>query len=114
MAGPAEQPDDIDLSVVVPVYNEEESLPKLVSELHDVLGKERLSYEIVLVDDGSRDGSYALAKRMTAQDPALTLVQFRRNFGQTAAMQAGLDVARGKAIVTMDADLQNDPSAIPA
>jgi glycosyltransferase involved in cell wall biosynthesis len=98
---------------VVPVFNEEESLPKLVSELHDVLGKTRISYEIVLVDDGSRDGSYALAKRMAAQDPSLTLVQFRRNFGQTAAMQAGLDVARGKAIVTMDADLQNDPVAIP-
>ncbi len=114
MAAPAEQPQDVDLSVVVPVYNEEESLPKLVAELHEVLGKEKFSYEIVLVDDGSRDSSYALAKRMAAQDPALTLVQFRRNFGQTAAMQAGLDVACGRAIVTMDADLQNDPAAIPA
>ncbi|HVJ18433.1 MAG TPA: glycosyltransferase family 2 protein [Polyangiaceae bacterium] len=114
MADHEDQPDDIDLSVVVPVYNEEESLPKLISELHEVLGPAGISYEIVLIDDGSRDGSYALAKRMSAQDPALTLVQFRRNFGQTAAMQAGLDVARGRAIVTMDADLQNDPAAIPA
>jgi glycosyltransferase involved in cell wall biosynthesis len=114
MTAPAPPTDELDLSIVVPVYNEEESLPKLVGELHEVLGKENLAYEIVLVDDGSRDGSYALARRMAKDDPALTLVQFRRNFGQTAAMQAGLDVSRGRAIVTMDADLQNDPSAIPA
>ncbi len=113
MASPDETAPDLDLSVVVPVYNEEESLPALVSELHEVLGPAGLSYEIVLVDDGSSDGSYALAKKMAATDPALTLVRFRRNFGQTAAMQAGLDTARGKAVVTMDADLQNDPSAIP-
>jgi glycosyltransferase involved in cell wall biosynthesis len=103
----------LDLSVVIPLFNEEESLPTLIAELHQVLRPERLSYEIVLIDDGSTDGSFALAKSLAASDPALTLLRFRRNFGQTAAMQAGLDAARGRAIVTMDADLQNDPAAIP-
>ncbi len=113
MHAAADAPPELDLSVVVPVYNEEESLPALIGELHEVLDATTLSYEIVLVDDGSSDGSFALAKKMAAADPALTLVRFRRNFGQTAAMQAGLDASRGRAIVTMDADLQNDPRAIP-
>ncbi len=114
MQAPSPSSAALDLSVVIPVYNEEDSLPTLVSELHDVLRPVGISYEIVLIDDGSTDGSYATAKRMASIDPALTLVRFRRNFGQTAAMQAGLDTSRGKVIVTMDADLQNDPSAIPA
>jgi glycosyltransferase involved in cell wall biosynthesis len=104
----------LDLSVVVPVYNEEESLPHLVAELHRALSPAGLSYELVLVDDGSSDQSYAILERMAATDPALHVVRFRRNFGQTAAMQAGLDVSRGKKLVTIDADLQNDPADIPA
>jgi glycosyltransferase involved in cell wall biosynthesis len=104
----------LDLSVVVPVYNEEESLPHLVAELHTALAGTGLSYELVLVDDGSQDHSYTVLERMSKDDPGLHVVRFRRNFGQTAAMQAGLDVSRGAKVVTIDADLQNDPADIPA
>lgn len=104
----------LDLSVVVPVYNEEESLPHLVAELHTALGHTGLSYELVLVDDGSTDQSYTVLERMSKADPGLHVVRFRRNFGQTAAMQAGLDASRGAKVVTIDADLQNDPADIPA
>jgi glycosyltransferase involved in cell wall biosynthesis len=103
----------LDVSVVVPIYNEEESLPHLIDELHAALRPTGLDYELVLVDDGSRDGSWALMDRLAKSDPALHLVRFRRNFGQTAAMQAGLDAARGAKVVTIDADLQNDPADIP-
>lgn len=109
-----EAPPSLDVSVIVPVYNEEESLPHLVEELHRALGPTGKSYELVLVDDGSRDQSWELLERLAETDPALNLVRFRRNFGQTAAMQAGLDAARGSCIVTIDADLQNDPADIPA
>ena len=110
-------PEDLpslDVSVIVPVYNEEESLPHLVEELHRALSPTGRSYELVLVDDGSKDGSWPLLERLAESDPALNLVRFRRNFGQTAAMQAGLDAARGACVVTIDADLQNDPADIPA
>lgn len=103
----------LDLSVVIPVYNEEESLPHLIQELHGALAPTGSSYELVLVDDGSSDQSVALLERLALADPALHLVCFRRNFGQTAAMQAGLDASRGKKVVTIDADLQNDPADIP-
>jgi glycosyltransferase involved in cell wall biosynthesis len=104
----------LDLSVVIPVYNEEESVTHLVEELHAALDPTGLSYELVLIDDGSSDRTWSILDGIAARDPALNLVQFRRNFGQTAAMQAGLDSARGRRIVTMDADLQNDPADIPA
>jgi glycosyltransferase involved in cell wall biosynthesis len=107
-------PPSLDVSVIVPVYNEEESLPHLIEELHRALDPTGRSYELVLVDDGSTDASWALLERLADADPALNLVRFRRNFGQTAAMQAGLDAARGKSVVTIDADLQNDPADIPA
>jgi glycosyltransferase involved in cell wall biosynthesis len=105
---------NIEISVVVPVYNEEESLPHLVTELHRALRNLRRPYELVLIDDGSTDGSWSVLEHMADADPSLNLVRFRRNFGQTAAMQAGLDAARGSAVVTIDADLQNDPADIPA
>jgi glycosyltransferase involved in cell wall biosynthesis len=104
----------LDLSVVVPVYNEEESLPHLVEELHRALAPTGLAYELVLIDDGSRDRSFTILKEMAKRDASLHVVRFRRNFGQTAAMQAGLDVSRGAKVVTIDADLQNDPADIPA
>jgi len=103
----------LDISVVVPIYNEDESLVPLVEELHAALRPTGKNYELVLVDDGSSDGSWGLMERLADTDEALHLVRFRRNFGQTAAMQAGLDAARGKYIVTIDADLQNDPADIP-
>jgi glycosyltransferase involved in cell wall biosynthesis len=103
----------MDLSVVVPVYNEEESLPELISELENVLGPTGLRYEIVCIDDGSTDASVDVLKRLSADRPQLVVGRFRRNFGQTAAIQAGLDAARGRAVATLDADLQNDPRDIP-
>ena len=103
----------MDLSVVIPVYNEEESVPRLVPEIHAGLKDAGLSYEIVLVDDGSRDKSFEVLREMAKTDPALVVLSFRRNFGQTAAMQAGLDAARGDLVALMDADLQNDPADIP-
>ncbi|MEE2757460.1 MAG: glycosyltransferase family 2 protein [Myxococcota bacterium] len=102
------------LSIVVPVFNEEESLPLLISEIHSAMKPAELAYEIVLVDDGSSDASLQVLSGLAESDPSLVIVSFRRNFGQTAAMQAGLDHARGDMIALMDADLQNDPSDIPA
>jgi len=102
----------LDLSIVVPVYNEQDNVLLLIEELHSALEPLGRSYELVLIDDGSRDDSYAILARAAKTDPSLTLVRFRRNFGQTPAMQAGLDAARGRIIVTMDADLQNDPNDI--
>jgi len=106
-------PPALDVSVIVPVYNEEESLPHLIAELHRALRPSGFSYELVLVDDGSSDQSWSVMAQAAASDPALHLVRFRRNFGQTAAMQAGLDASRGARVVTIDADLQNDPADIP-
>lgn len=106
-------PPALDVSVIVPVYNEEESLPHLIAELHRALRSSGFSYELVLVDDGSADQSWSVMAQAAASDPALHLVRFRRNFGQTAAMQAGLDASRGARVVTIDADLQNDPADIP-
>jgi len=103
----------LDLSVVIPVYNEEECVEHLIREVHGALAPTGLTYEIVLVDDGSTDRTFALLEAATRQDGALTVVRFRRNFGQTPAMQAGLDLARGRTIAMMDADLQNDPADIP-
>jgi glycosyltransferase involved in cell wall biosynthesis len=103
----------LDLSVVVPVYNEEESLPHLVEQLHGALAPTGLAYELVLIDDGSGDRSFTILKEMAKHDASLHVVRFRKNFGQTAAMQAGLDVSRGAKVVTIDADLQNDPADIP-
>ncbi len=104
----------IDLSVAVALYNEEESVPPLCEALDAVLSKLGRSYEVVLVDDGSTDGTWAALKAAAATYRGLRLVRFRRNFGQTAALAAGFDFARGKVVVTMDGDLQNDPADIPA
>jgi glycosyltransferase involved in cell wall biosynthesis len=103
----------MDLSVVIPVRNEEASLPELVRELTETLGRWGRSFEIIVVDDGSTDRSFELLARMQAADPRLRIIRFRRNFGQTAAFAAGFDHARGRFIVTMDGDLQNDPAEIP-
>jgi glycosyltransferase involved in cell wall biosynthesis len=103
----------LDLSVVVPVYNEEESLPVLWPELRDALDPTGLRYEVVFVDDGSRDGSAEIVRALRAQDPRVRLVKLKANAGETAATDAGFKTARGRFVVTMDADLQNDPRDIP-
>jgi len=101
------------LSVVIPVYQEEESVDLLCKTVHEALEPLNLSYEVLLVDDGSKDNTWPLLKANGEKYPHLRLIRFRRNFGQTAAMAAGIEHARGDIIVTMDADLQNDPKDIP-
>jgi glycosyltransferase involved in cell wall biosynthesis len=102
------------LSVVIPLYNEEQSIGELYTRLTASLARDGRPYEIIIVDDGSRDGSFGKLAELAAQDARLVVVRLRRNFGQTAAFAAGFDRARAQVIVTMDADLQNDPDDIPA
>lgn len=102
-----------DLSVVVPIYNEVESLPHLIDAIASTLTDTQLSYELICVDDGSTDGSTQLLKEQVLSRTDLRGVILRRNYGQTAAMAAGFNYARGRAIVTLDGDLQNDPADIP-
>jgi dolichol-phosphate mannosyltransferase len=103
----------LDLSVVVPIYNEVESVPKLIEAIASSLIASQLSYEIICVDDGSRDGSAELLKQLALNRTHLKAVLFRRNYGQTAAMAAGFKYANSRVVVTMDGDLQNDPADIP-
>jgi dolichol-phosphate mannosyltransferase len=103
----------LDLSVVIPVYNEEDNLPILWPELRDVLEGLRLSFEVVFVDDGSRDRSAEIIRGLRETDPRVRLVRLKANAGETAATDAGFRAVRGRMVVTMDADLQNDPHDIP-
>ncbi|MGG6298241.1 glycosyltransferase [Leptolyngbya sp. AN02str] len=102
-----------DISVVVPIYNEVESIPRLIEAIATSLQPAGLAYEIVCVDDGSSDGSSDLLRQLASSRTDLQAVILRRNYGQTAAMSAGFNHARGSIIVTMDGDLQNDPTDIP-
>lgn len=106
------QKTDLGISVVVPVYNEEQSLRPLYDGLTAALERVGQSYEIVFVDDGSRDGSFAELKALHEQDQRVCVIRFRRNFGKTPALVAGFSHARGTVIFTMDADLQDDPEEI--
>lgn len=101
------------LSVVIPIYNEEENIKALYDELKGVLDSLDYDYEIIFIDDGSSDTSLAVLETIQRQDQRLVVISFRRNFGQTAAMSAGFDYATGDVIVTMDGDMQNDPHDIP-
>ncbi|MBE0425375.1 MAG: glycosyltransferase family 2 protein [Nitrospirae bacterium] len=101
------------ISVVVPVYNEEENIRLLHERLKEVLGRLNKEYEILFVDDGSADRTLSILEEIHAKDERVTVLSLRRNFGQTAAFAAGFDFARGDIIVTMDGDLQNDPADIP-
>lgn len=105
--------EQVDVSVVVPLYNEEENVNELYQELHSVLHDKSFSYEILFVNDGSSDKTQEIVREICQHDPNVTVVSFRRNFGQTAAMSAGFDYSRGQIVVTMDGDLQNDPADIP-
>ena len=102
-----------DLSLVIPVYNEEENLRPLAVEIRAALDGTSLDYEAIFIDDGSRDSSFAVLQQLAAEDDHIVAIRFRRNYGQTAAFAAGFDHARGRVIVTMDADRQNDPADIP-
>ena len=103
----------MDISVVIPVYNEEESLSLLYERLNAVLSSLKKEYEIIFVDDGSIDKSWEVLCRLKEKDDHIKLIRFTRNFGQTAAMAAGFAEAEGEIIFAMDADLQNDPADIP-
>ena len=103
----------LNISIVIPAYNEEENLNSLISELRGVLDGLGRSYEIIIVDDGSRDRSFEILKEIAYKDPRIKGIRFRQNKGQTAAFDAGFKTAQGDTVITMDADLQNDPHDIP-
>ncbi|MHB8788736.1 MAG: glycosyltransferase family 2 protein [Desulfobulbaceae bacterium] len=103
----------IDVSIVVPLYNEEGNVRELYQELNGVLRANSFTYEIVFINDGSSDRTGELLREICNSDPQVVAINFRRNFGQTAAMSAGFDYSRGDIVITMDGDLQNDPADIP-
>lgn len=101
------------ISVTIPIYNEEQTIPILVEKITAVCNKLGRPWELILVNDGSHDGSAALLDKVAAENSHIKVVHFRRNFGQTAAMMAGFDYASGEVIIPMDGDLQNDPEDLP-
>ena len=104
----------LDISVVVPLFNEEESLPELVAWIDRVAHENSLSYEVIMVNDGSTDGSWEVVKELSAKYPAVKGISFMRNYGKSAALYSGFEVASGEVVFTMDADLQDSPDEIPA
>jgi glycosyltransferase involved in cell wall biosynthesis len=103
----------IEISLVVPLYNEEENVKLLHSKIREVLDRSGKAYEIIFIDDGSRDRTYEHLKEIHDENPQVKIIKFRGNFGQSAAMAAGFDVAKGEYVFAMDGDLQNDPKDIP-
>jgi glycosyltransferase involved in cell wall biosynthesis len=103
----------IDISVVIPLYNEEESLPELVAWIDRVAQANSLAYEIIMVDDGSTDGSWRVVEELKGRYDALRAIRFMRNYGKSAALFCGFEAARGEVVFTMDADLQDSPDEIP-
>ena len=102
-----------DLSIVISLFNEEESLPELVSWIESVMNKEGYSYEILMIDDGSKDSSWKIIKELSEKNPSIRGISFRRNYGKSAALYHGFKAAEGRVVVTMDADLQDSPEEIP-
>lgn len=103
----------MDISVVVPLFNEEESLPELTAWIDRVMKAGNFSYEVLLVDDGSRDGSWKVIEGLSAANPAIKGIRFRRNYGKSAALNVGFQHVSGEVVITMDADLQDSPEEIP-
>lgn len=110
---PEKAKSQLDLSVLLPIYDEEDSLPILFERLLKVLRALNLRFEVLAVNDGSKDRSLAVLRDIASRNPEVRVIDFRRNYGQTAALMAGFDHARGEIIVTLDADMQNDPDDIP-
>ena len=102
-----------DISIVISLYNEEESLPELISWIEKVMAAEGYSYEVIMVDDGSRDGSWRLIKDFSEKNSSIRGISFRRNYGKSAALYHGFKAAEGRVVITMDADLQDSPDEIP-
>ncbi len=105
--------NDLQLSIVVPLFNEEESLPELASWIDRVTKENGLSYELILVDDGSNDASWQVILELKTKYPEVRGIKFRRNYGKSAALYSGFEMAKGKVVITMDADLQDSPDEIP-
>lgn len=103
----------MDISIVVPLFNEVESLPELTAWINRVMDAHQFSYEIILIDDGSNDGSWEMIEELKAQNPFIKGIKFRRNYGKSAALNTGFEVAHGDVVITMDADLQDSPDEIP-
>jgi len=103
-----------DLSILIPIFNEQENIPLLLDRVFTVLRSLPYTFEVLAVDDGSQDGSFSELQAGTTKYPELKVVRFRRNYGQTAAMMAGIDFSLGRTLISLDADLQNDPADIPA
>lgn len=103
----------MDISIVVPLFNEEESLPELLRWIKEVMDNSKFSYEVVMVDDGSKDKSWNIVQDLKTEYPFIKAVKFRRNYGKSAALQTGFSIAEGDVVVTMDADLQDSPEEVP-
>ena len=102
-----------DISIVIPLYNEEESLPELVAWIERVCSENKFSHEVVMIDDGSTDNSWEVIKGLSAQYPAIKAIKFQRNYGKSPALYEGFKAAEGNVVITMDADLQDSPDEIP-
>ena len=103
----------MDITVVIPLYNEEESLPELTQWIERVMEENSFSYEIIFVDDGSTDDSYSVIRRLAKKNPNIKAIQFSRNYGKSPALHTGFRIAGGDVVITMDADLQDSPDEIP-
>ncbi len=103
----------MDISVIVPLYNEEESLEELLQRIHESLDAAGLSFEVIFVNDGSSDNSWSVIERLSCSDSAVHGICFRRNYGKSAALYCGFEAAQGDVVITMDADLQDDPKEVP-
>ncbi len=103
----------IDISIVIPLYNEAESLPELEAWIRQVMEQQGFCYEIIMIDDGSRDESWQVLEQLAAQNPNIRGIKFRRNYGKSAALNVGFQAARGSVVITMDADLQDSPDEAP-
>ena len=104
----------MDISVIVPLYNEDESLPELSAWIARVMEANRFTYEVIMVDDGSNDNSWQIIESLSTQNPNIKAIKFRRNYGKSAALHCGFQVAQGNVVITMDADMQDSPDEIPA
>ena len=102
-----------DLSIVISLFNEAESLPELISWIEKTAGEQGYDYEIIMVDDGSTDDSWQIIRKMAEKNPAIRGISFRRNYGKSAALYHGFKAAEGRVVITMDADLQDSPDEIP-
>lgn len=103
----------MDISVIIPLYNEDESLPELIAWIERVMDANRFTYEIVLIDDGSKDNSWAIIEENAKRNNSIRAIKFRRNYGKSAALHCGFQAAQGDVVITMDADMQDSPDEIP-